>query len=123
MADNEVKEVSLRQSIFLSTLQYLKIIIDDQKEQIDFLNANIKVNYERIDDFKEEKDNLLEEIDTLMKIPLANRDLANAHEAKSNVHEAKTNLFLSELKALRTDKLLLTSKVEILSKSLSESQS
>ena len=73
----------------------MKYIIDDQKEQIDFLNANVKVNYERIDDFKEVKDDLLEKIDAFRKTALANRELANAHETKGN-------LLLTELKGLRS---------------------
>ena len=65
---------------------------------------------------------MLEEIDTLRKIVLANRELTNAQESKTNAHEEKTNLFLTELKVLRTDRLFLTSKVETMSKSLSELQ-
>ena len=94
----------------------MKYIIDDQKEQIEFLNVNVKVNYERIKDFKEEKDNWLAEIDFLRKVALANKDL-------TNVQEGKAKLFLTELKALRTDKLFPTSKVETLSKSRNKSQS
>ena len=68
-----------------------------------------------IDDLRGEKCDLLEEIKTLKKVALTNRDLAATQEAEANTHEAKANLFLTELKVLRTDKLFLTSKVEILS--------
>ena len=39
MFDNEIKEVSLKKYVLLSTLQHLKYIIDDQREQINFLDA------------------------------------------------------------------------------------
>ena len=70
----------------------------------------------------EKKCDLLEEIETLKKIALANMDLATALKEEANAHEAKANLFLTELKVLRMDQLFLTCKVETLSKSLNESQ-
>ena len=95
MADDKVKDVSLRQYVLHSTLQHFKYIIDDQKDQIDFLKTNMKVDEERIDDLKEENDNLLEKIYVLRKTALANREMANAQEAKANTHEAKDKLFLT----------------------------
>ena len=101
----------------------MKYIIDDQREQINFLKDVMKSDEEMIDDLRGEKSDLLEQIDTLKKVALANKDLANAQEAEANSHESKANLFLIELKVLRTDKLFLTNKIETLSKSLKESQS
>ena len=82
----------------------------------------MKSDKERIDDLRGEKRDLLEEIETLKKVALANRDLATDQEAETNTHEAKANLFLTLLKVLRMDKLFIISKVETLNKSLSESQ-
>ena len=42
-----------------------------------------------IDDFKKERENMLEEINFLRETAFANKDLANAHEAKGD-------LFLTE---------------------------
>ena len=83
----------------------------------------MKSNEEIIDDLKGKKRDLLEEIDTLNKVALANMDMATTQEGEANTHETKANLFLTKLKVLRTDKLFLTSKVETLNKSLSQSQS
>ena len=100
MVDDEVKDIPLRQSVLLSTVKHLKYIIDDQREQIEFIKAIIKNDEERIDDLKEEKYDVVEKIDTLRKVALTNRDLANAQEAEANAHETKKNLFLIELKNL-----------------------
>ena len=115
VTDDQVSKTHFIQAIMMKTLSELKEVIDDQKETSELQRCEIMVNSQVIDDFIQERDKVLEEIEYLWEAAFTNRDLANTNEENAN-------LFLAELKVLRTDKLFLSYKVETLSKSLEESQ-
>ena len=68
----------------MKTLSELKEIIDDQKETIELQRCEIQANLDVIDDFKQERDKMLKEIEHLKEAAFINMDLTNTNEEKAN---------------------------------------